>query len=271
VPFRGWRRAAAILLIVTGWTACSRGSTSPSPLPQVPQTPVPQPVQNAWPVISAVTASVARAEVNQDVDIVADVSDAETPSGALDFRWTASAGDITGSGPRVTWRLAAGATTPQDVTITLEVVEHFADYTLAGAPTTSEHRVSRSAAPIRVHDSPAEIGKMALAFLVDYFGHSEVSPSACLVDFSDSCRGKAEELSDIEANRRTFVILDASARVDRISVDAGMTYADVIAPCTFRDRRLGTGYEGTTDGDCLLSAVYEDRRWWLCDSHFRSH
>jgi hypothetical protein len=201
---------------------------------------------------------------------VADVSDAETSVSALQFNWTASVGRITGRGPAVTWRLEPGAVTPQDVTISLEVVERYADYSTTGAPITSEHHVQMSAEPIRVHDSPTENAKIALAFLVDYFGHSEVSPAACLVDFSNTCPGKAEELSDIEANRKTFVILDASARVQSVSFDAGMTYADVVAPCTFHDRRLENGYVGTTDGDCLLTAVYERRRWWLCDSHFRS-
>ena len=257
-----------MLASTAGWAGCRRHETTPTPLPEVAS---PRPVQNAAPVLTAITTSVLRAEVNQDVEVTASVMDMETPLDRLEFRWTATAGTIDGAGPHAVWRLAGGAMTPRDVTIDLEVVERYADFNAAGVPVTSEHHVTGSAAPLRVHDSPAEIGRMALAFLVDAFGHSNVSPSACLVDFSDTCPGKAEELSDVEANRRTFVILDASARVASVTFNPGMTYADVVAPCTFHDRRLDNGQVGTTDGDCLLTAVYQSRRWWLCDSHFRSH
>jgi hypothetical protein len=49
---------------------------------------------------------------------------------------------------------------------------------------TSEHRVSRSASDFRVHDSVKEIS---------LFGHSSISPDACVVDFSDACSGEADE------------------------------------------------------------------------------
>jgi hypothetical protein len=48
-----------------------------------------------------------------------------------------------------------------------------------------------------------------------------------------------------------------------------MTAADIVAPCTFHDQRRDTGALGTSNGDCLLTAIYENRRWWLCDSRFR--
>ena len=57
-------------------------------------------------------------------------------------------------------------------------------------------------------DAVTLIGRMASAFL-NRFSASNVSPDACLVDFSDNCRGKSDELSDIEYNRSHFFILGA--------------------------------------------------------------
>jgi hypothetical protein len=122
-----------------------------------------------------------------------------------------------------------------------------------------------------VDDSPAEITNLAVTFLVTYFGDSTVSPAACLVDFSDSCRGKADELSDIIANRATFDIHSAAAHVASIQFDVAMDFANIVAPCTFHDQRLDDGQLGTSDGQCLLTAVYQNQRWWLCDSHYQSN
>jgi hypothetical protein len=261
----------ALAAVVTSGSAACRSSTMPTPV-ETPGAPVQKPVQNGAPVIASITAAAERIEVGRSVAYTAEVQDAETPLANLEFDWTATAGEFEGTGPRVTWHLSPGAAaTPLDVGVTLEVVERYPDYTATGTPIVSEHRVRRDAPPVRVHDSPAEIARIAIAFLVDYFGHSAVSPAAAVVDFSDTCPGKAEEQSDIEANRATFTILDATAHVEAITFNPEMTYADVVAPCTFHDRRLDNGQIGTTDGDCLLTSVYAQRRWWLCDSHFRSH
>lgn len=262
---------AALLLAVSSWVGCTTTPTAPTS-PAATPTPTPsQPVVNAPPVIQSITVGTTRAEVGQDVTLTAAVADAETPVDKLSFVWTAPVGQFSGSGATVTWRLPQGAAaTPVDVAATLQVVEQYQDVDSAGRPITRENRVSADAAPIRVHDSPAEIATISIRFLVDYFGNSSVSPDTCLGDFSDNCRGKADERNDIEANRRNFVILSAAAHVDSIAFDSAMTSADVVAPCTFHDKRLDTGALGTSDGDCLLTAVYENRRWWLCESHFRS-
>ena len=109
---------------------------------------------------------------------------------------------------------------------------------------------------------------MAVSFLVDKFGNSNVPPGACLVDFSDNCSGKSAELEDIEHNRKTFVILAAEARVMSVEINPERTVGWVTAACTFQDREIANGKVGISRGDCQLTAVYEKDRWWLCSSSF---
>lgn len=242
----------------------------PAPLPPAPPAPGPSVVYTP-PVIRAVTVAITRAEVEQDVAVTAVVEDAETPVEALTFVWTADAGTITGTGPSVTWRLPKGAAvTPLDVTIALRVVEKFTEPNAQGVPVARELSATAGAAPFRVHDSAAEVSRIAVAFLVDKFGNSSVPPGACLVDFSDNCSGKAAELQDIVNNRQTFVILAAEARVTGVEINPERTVAWITAACTFQDRQIANGKLGTSRGDCQLTAIYENGRWWLCSSSFRA-
>ena len=224
-------------------------------------------VNNA-PVIRSIRIALSRVEVDQDVDVSAEVDDTETNPDQLTYEWTATAGTFSGTGRSVRWRLPKGATaTPVNVTVSLAVVERYTEV-VNSLVVTREHRVTQSAAPFRAHDSDAELRKISIEFLVYLFGNSTVSPSSCLVDFSDSCRGKQEELQDIENNRKTFVILSAQATVASVSISADRMSAEVIAPCIFRDKEIATGHEATSSGDCYLTAVYERDRWWLCSSSF---
>jgi hypothetical protein len=224
-------------------------------------------VNNA-PVIHAVRVSAARVEVEQAVEVTADVTDAETNPDQLTYEWTTTAGTVSGSGRVVQWKLAKGAAqTPLDVTVTLVVIERYSEVQNS-IVLTRENRVTQASEPFRVHDSEAELTKMTLTFLVDYFGNSRISPEACLVDFSDGCRGKVDELHDIEHNRQTFVIQSADARVANIWISPDRMSAEVTAPCAFHDTEIATGNEGTSKGDCFLTAVYERNRWWLCSSSF---
>jgi hypothetical protein len=246
--------------------AGSCGATAPA-TPTPPPPPI-APPPNAAPQIQSLTLSVARVEVDTDVDVTVVVSDAETAVDQLGYEWTASVGSFSGSGRAVKWRLPKGAvTTPVNATITVTVTEPY--QALDGTTiVTRQHRVPRESDPVRVHDSPAEVSRMVLTFLVDYFGNSSVGPDACVVDFSDTCPGKEEERRDIETNRREFFIFSATASIGSISFNGAMTTSEVAAPCEFRDRHLSDGREGTSRGTCVLTAVYHDNRWWLCTSRF---
>ena len=246
------------------WTSCSGVPTAPTASGAY--------VRNSPPTIRSIVSSVARAEIDQDVDLVADIGNAAIPLDQLTYQWSADAGAITGTGPHVTWRLSktpgAFVKTPWDVTVTLTVTERFREADDTGALVTRVFSVTRLATPFRVHDSVAELSKMGSDFLVVYFGNSKISPDACLVDFSNTCQGKSDEFSDIQGNRQNFVILSAQAQVRSITFDSTRSYADMVWSCSFHDRYLPTGQDGTSSGDCLLTGIYEAKRWWLCDSHF---
>jgi hypothetical protein len=222
------------------------------------------------PTIKAVSVGATRTEVDREVTLTADVEDAEKAPAALTYIWSADVGTFSGSGMSVTWRLPKGATpTPVNVVVRLTVVEPY-QVLEAGQLVNREHRVSRDAEPVRVHDSPGEIIRMVRTFLIDYFGNITVSPDACLVDFTNSCRGKEDERVDI-VNIRTNYQSVLEVRVDspQVLLNGALTFADVSAPCLFRSVHKVTGYEAYA-GDCELTAVYEQGRWWLCSSHFRN-
>jgi hypothetical protein len=240
----------------------------PPPPPSTQPPPPPPPPPNAAPVIASITAPVARAEVNEPIVITAKIEDAETAADKLTYTWEANAGTFSGAGPAVTWRLEPGATqTPIDLKVTLTVTEPY-DALQNGQLVKLEHKVVREVTLTRVHDSRAELSAMTLRFLIDLFGNSSVRPEQCVVDFSNSCPGKFDELDDIEDNRSEFLILSASARIVNVALDAARTSASVDAQCSFRDRKLPGGKEGVSEGMCRFTAVYEQRRWWLCSSHF---
>lgn len=260
---------AAALAAVAGLVAASCGSSpsTPTPVPAGVTSQTPGGAVNAAPVVHSVTAAVSRTEVDTDVAIAADVTDAETPVSALVFTWTANVGQITGTGPTVTFRLPKDAVlTPVNVTVSLQVTENYTEGGVA-----KQNIAVGLTSPIVVHDSKQELGDMGEKFLVDLFGDSNVQPSACLVDFADSCPGKARELSDITNNRANFHIFSASATVGSVSfVGAAATAvnAEVDLPCEFHDHNFPSGKDGDSVGTCVLTAVYQQDRWWLCDSSF---
>lgn len=223
---------------------------------------------NTAPVIQSVTPTVpaGRLEPNTDVDVAAVVQDLETLPVNLTYNWTANVGTFTGTGASVKWRLPSGLiTVPTTVVIKLEVVERYANYDAKGQAITSENRVTKDAQSFVVHDSVGEISAITVRFLRDLFGNSSVSPEACLVDFWDGCGGKNAELGDIKVNRQLFVILTAEASVESVTFKT-QNSAGVVAFCRWRDRVIANGAEGVSQGPCLLTAVYENNRWWLCDS-----
>lgn len=247
---------------------CGSNPIQPSPPPPAPQ--IPAPVTNTAPVVTGITIAATRAEVEQLVSVTATVQDAESLVDTLTYNWTATTGTFVGSGRQVQYRLPKGATTPVNVTISLEVVERFTDYNqTTGAAFTRENRASATApSTLRVHDSHAEVAAIAVRFLVDYFGNSAVSPDMCVSDFWDGCRGKQDEFNDITNNRKNFRLLSSQAHVVDMVFDPGMTSADMNVYCDFHDINLQTGQEGHSIGGCLIGAVYQQQRWWLCYSNF---
>ena len=263
-------------LVALFLAACGGSSNGPTPVQQQPPSGPPStgPSVNVAPVVEGITVGADRAEVDTDVTLTAAVKDDETPVDQMTFEWEADAGTFSGEGASVKWRAPKDIRTPADFTITLRVTEAY------GAPDSSGARAQNvttaTAPPFRVHDSPKELGDMSLRFLSD-FADSSIPASVCVRDFTDSCRGKADERNDIEANRTHFDILSSSLALRSVNINASGLTANVTVSCTFNskikvcdpgDKSCVVGDTGTARGDCLLTGKYEDRRWWLCDSHF---
>jgi hypothetical protein len=257
-------------------TACG-SSPAPSPIPSGGDPP--PPVLNTPPQIKSVTASTAIAEVGAPVTLTAVVEDAETPVASLTYEWKADTGTFTGTGAVVTWVAGQDAKTPADVAFTLTVTER---YTSGSIP--AENKAS-GVTTVHVNNSPKELAELSLRFLGD-FATSSVSPEKCVSEFSDSCSGKKAELGDITDNRHDFLILASQLRTTGVDIASSRTAATVHTFCSFTSRvitqspqsegcRNDPGScpfngEGTVQGDCVTTSVYEKGRWWLCTSSFKS-
>lgn len=255
-------RCAVVILALA--PACG-GPTTPTTPPIVvtpPPPPPPAPPNNA-PTITSLKLSSPRVEADQEVTVTAVVTDDVTPVGQLTYEWSATPvnGGFSGTGAEVRWRAPHGQPTPGLYTLTLNVTENYTDSGVA-----KQNKVS-STVQVRYNDSYAEVSKLSVDFLHD-FGTYTTSPEQCVRNFSDNCRGKADELSDIRANRTNFQIQSATLGTPAILFDDKLSFANSDVPCTFVSIQKSTGKTETAAGTCLLTAVYEDFKWLLCDSHF---
>jgi hypothetical protein len=256
--------------------ACGGASNSPTPVtpPSSSGGPSTGPSVNLAPVVESITSSSERVEVDSEITLTATVKDQETPIDQLTFQWKANAGAFSGEGSSLKWRAPKDIKTPADFEISVTVTEAY------GTPDVSGKRpqnVTTATGPsVRVHNSPKELGDMSVQFLTD-FANSSISTSTCLRDFTDSCRGKADERSDIDSNRIHYDILSSSLALRSVNVASSGLSANMTVACSFTskikvcdpgDKTCVVGDVGTARGDCLLTGKYENRRWWLCDSHF---
>jgi hypothetical protein len=236
-------------------------------------------VANTPPVIQSITAN-ARTEPNTDVDVSAVVQDQETSPASLTYEWTSTGGSFTGSGASVRWRVQS-VSGPTAFDLTLTVIERYVVAVEGGGQETRENRVSGKTT-VHVNDSATEVSDLATTFLDDFI-HSERSPEFCVRNFSDSCQGKQDELSDVRANRAMFIndpsrssvgsgtpaFYDTPARRQPVP-PAQASFAEIFDPCRFGATNLATRVFGVAIGTCQLTAVYENFQWRLCDSHFQS-
>ena len=226
-------------------------------------------------MIDPIAVSSERTEVDTEITLTASVKDEETPIDQLKFEWKADGGTFSGEGASVKWRAPRDITTPADYSVVLTVTETY------GAPDSFGVRprnVATGTSPaIRVHNSPKELGDMSLLFLSD-FANSTVPASVCVRNFSDNCAGKFNERDDIESNRRDFDIIDSSLNLRRVSVASNGMSASMTVACAFTSRikacsgthnpACKVGGTEKVQGNCNLTAVYEQKRWWLCVSTF---
>lgn len=283
-PTRGEHRNVAALAAACGCfvlaccltAGCGGSSSSPTPVSQSTSSPPPStgPSVNIAPVIESISASSDRVEVDTEITLTAVVQDQETPVEQLKFEWKADAGTFSGEGAVVKWRAPKDIKTPADVDIRLTVTETYGSPNSAGV--RAQNVTNGSLPGIRVHNSNKELEDLSIQFLTD-FAHSNVAASTCVRDFSDSCRGKLEERDDIEANRTHFDIVNYSLTMKSVVVAPSGVSANMVVACSFTsrikvcdpgDKACSVGDVGMARGDCILTGKYENRRWWLCDSHF---
>jgi hypothetical protein len=265
------RLAGAVIAITIAWLLVIASVQAQFPRPEG-LSAIPGPPDNPGPTIEAIHVTVDgrvtdRVEIGEDIAVTADVGESKTAVSRLVFKWNPPVGEIVGEGPSVLWRIPRGAATPVSPVLTLDLIEQYPDFETGIVPKMREHRTSAEAPVMHVNDSVAELTKLAHAFLVDYFGNSRVSPEASLVDFSDTCKGKADELDDIRLNRALYTIRTAAMRVGEIEFHPSMNAAYITAPCEIHDIERATGRPHMMKADCLLTAVYDKPRWYLCDSH----
>lgn len=241
--------------------ACGSSPTKPTPPDDGPPPPPP-----ASPTITSITLSDTRPEIGDVIQVTAKA----TPGNSADqlvYDWTATGGVLQGTGATVTWLAPTIDDTPAEYTITLKVLEGTGTRQTDASKTTT----------VRVHDSEDELGDIAMKFLKN-FANSDVSADVCLQDFSDSCAGKQQEYKDVVDNRTDFLILDSSLRLEEVDVHSDRKHADIAVACSFTSKQIACtkgedpcviGSVGTATGTCTLTGVYQQDRWWLCDSHFR--
>lgn len=237
----------------------------------------PGPADNPAPVIAALAARGARpnqpaefADLGEEIDVTATVTDRETPVEQLIFQWTATAGEVSGRGPAVKWRAPAGVATPALATVSLAVIERF----VTPDGLVRENRIERSVS-VRVHDSPREVREMAMLFLTD-FSNSSTPPETVVRNFSTRCRGRADELDDVRDNRKYYVINRYTLGDPAVSVAfrgvcsfrARVADACVRVPVRWEVTELATGEPNVAEGIDQVTAIYDRDRWYLCDSDF---
>ncbi len=263
-------KCVASVLAVLLLSTCGGGPAGPGPVPPPP----PPPPVNAPPSIESITLGTERVEVSEEVTVTATVRDPETALGDLQYAWSAEGGTFSGEGTSVQWRPPTDADTPADYVLELTVTETYGAADANGV--RQSHTVKASSAAVRVHDSPGEIGDLAMGFLRD-FARSTVNPDDAVREFSDSCEGKSDEREDIEFNRKYFDIVSSSLRLVNTSVASSRMTGSARVACGFTSELKAcppnrtdckVGVTERVSGDCILETVYEQRRWWLCKSSF---
>lgn len=242
----------------------------------------PAAITNQAPTIGAITVRHARprapsqyASVGESVSVSTTVADAETAVDQLMLEWSSDAGgSFSGNSSNVTWTAPADLTgTPRTVTLTLTVTERYNTIDGTGLPITAQHRVTGTSA-VRVHNSPKEVGDLAVQFLLDF--SRQLDPTVVMRNFTPTCSGTADELSDVQNNQRTFVIT-------RYDIGTPSTTANFNGRCAFRNvfgdacsmvpvewhsTVRATGQAVWTRGIDHVTAILENDQWKLCASDY---
>ena len=241
-------------------------------------------VTNAPPLISAMTAQDQRrgtpanfADLEDLVDVQLTVQDAETPADQMTYQWESAVGTFEGSGRTVRWRAPDRADTPQNVLLRVTVIEKYDGVNDQGLPAPAEHRVTGSVA-VSLHDSEKEVSDLGGEFLTE-FSQQRLSPETIVRNFTDSCRGKADELSDVRANQNEQTITEYSIGAPQVTISFGAVcqyfssrgrFGDGCAyfPVRWKSTRKSDGRITVSNGFDQVNALFQNGKWQLCDSDF---
>lgn len=221
-------------------------------------------VSNTPPVIKSITAQGTRlrqpplfADFGETIRVAAVVEDLTSPAAQLKYEWHACGGTFTGTGAQVDWTTPSSGTIATTCTIELIV--------------SDGPRVATGTLGVRLHDSAGEVGGFAKDFLED-FANSTIPAELTVRNFWNSCPGKAEELKQVVANRENYTHVSHTYGDAKVTIAFGAMCktkaadACVITPVEWRSIKKATGQLEVAKGFSIISAVYRDTRWWLCDS-----
>jgi hypothetical protein len=220
------------------------------------------------------------ADQDETVTLVADATDAETPSSELTYLWTGP-GSFGGTTATTPWHLPATVSpTPAPVAVTLTAVETYSEGKLTHT-NTSEPRTF----VMQVHDSQKEVLDMGQDFLT-LFSQSNVPTNDVLHNFSATCdggEGRASEKTDVDQNRTLYTQDFSAFKISRRGpaiinfhsvcvLPDGRVQANVDACSSFAVHweviKKSSGVREITNGIDYVSAVVENNNWRLCHSDF---
>jgi len=223
---------------------------------------------NTTPTIKSITAQGKRlrqpanfGDYGETLTVTAVVEDAQANPAALTYQWSAPCGGtFTGTGAQVEWKTPATGTNATTCTVELIV--------------SDGPRVVTGTASVQLHNSVAEVSGMALEFLNEFADPNLPADERMVRNFSNSCPGKAAELSDVTKNRETRIINSHKYGTPATTVAFGSMCktkaadACVVTSAEWQSTVKATGAPETAKGISTISGVYRDSRWWLCDSSF---
>lgn len=241
-------------------------------------------VSNAPPVITAVAAQDRRrgtpanfADLEDIVDVSVTTQDAETGPDQLTYVWEANLGTFEGEGRAVRWRAPDRADTPLNVQLRVTVIEKYDGVNDQGLPAPAEHRVNGSVT-VSLHDSEKELSDLGEQFLVE-FSQQRLSPEQIVRNFTDACRGKSDELSDVRINQAEQTITEYTVGSPQINISFGAVcpyfssrgrFGDGCAyyPVRWKSTRKSDGRITVSQGFDQVNALFQGGKWQLCDSDF---
>ncbi len=225
---------------------------------------------NNPPVIKSIVAQGTRlrqpanfADYGEIIVLTAVVEDAEKPPAQLNYQWLACGGTFSGTGAQVQWAAPIGGP-PSTCRVELVV--------------SDGSRIATGSVVVRLHNSAAEVGTLAQQFL-DEFADSTISAATTVRNFSNSCSGKFDELEQVTKNRKELIINSHTYGAAKVTVAFGAVCgigskiktgdACVLTPVEWRSTYKEDGRLEVAKGTSIITGIYRDSQWWLCDSLFQ--